>query len=80
MSKRLQWGGVPDSPPPKHPYRDTLLVYAAFAVLIVLLAWITNGSVLHAVVIAVVFYVAATGWSIFRWRARIREGEQDRTL
>ena len=26
MSRRLQWG-LPETPPPKHPYRDTLIVY-----------------------------------------------------
>ena len=29
--RRLQWG-VPEPPPPKHPYRDTLLVYAVLRV------------------------------------------------
>jgi membrane protein implicated in regulation of membrane protease activity len=78
--RRLHWGGVPETPPPKHPYRDTLLVYLAFAILIVLLAWVTGGGVVRALVIAVVFYVVATAWSISRWRARLRETEQDRTL
>jgi Flp pilus assembly protein TadB len=73
MSRRLQWGGVPEAPPPKHPYRDTLLVYAGFAVVIVLLAWATGGGVLRAVVIAAVFYVVASAWSISRWRRRMRD-------
>ena len=34
MSRRLQWG-LPEAPPPKHPYRDTLIVYGALAILIV---------------------------------------------
>ena len=80
--RRLQWGGVPESPPPKHPYRDTLLVYAGFAVLIVVVAWATGGGVARALVIAAVFYVVASVWSISRWRARLREqaasSEQDR--
>ena len=76
MSRRLQWGGIPESPPPKHPYRDTLLVYAGFAVLIVLLAWATGGGVLRAVVIAAVFYVVACAWSLTRWRRRIREEQR----
>ncbi len=70
--RRLQWG-LPEEPPPKHPYRDTLLVYAGFAVVIVLVAWATGGGVLHALEIAVAFYVVASVWSIYRWRARIRE-------
>jgi Flp pilus assembly protein TadB len=73
MSKRLQWGGVPDAPPPKHPYRDTLIVYAGLAFVIVLVAWVTGGDVVHALEIAVVFYVLASAWSISRWRKRMRE-------
>jgi membrane protein implicated in regulation of membrane protease activity len=73
MSRRLQWGGVPETPPPKHPYRDTLLVYAGLAFVIVLVAWVTGGDVLHALVIAAVFYVVASAWSITRWRRRLRE-------
>lgn len=71
-SRRLQWE-LPEEAPPRHPYRDTLLVYAAFAVLIVLVAWATGGGVLRALVIAALFYVVASAWSITRWRARIRE-------
>jgi hypothetical protein len=73
MSRRLQWGGVPESPPPKHPYRDTLVVYAGLAFVIVLVAWGTGGDVVNALVIAAVFYVLASAWSITRWRKRIRE-------
>jgi membrane protein implicated in regulation of membrane protease activity len=78
MSKRLQWGGVPDAPLPKHPYRDTLVVYAGLAFIIVLVAWLTGGSVLRAFVIAAVFYVIASAWSITRWRRRLREQDSTR--
>ena len=30
MSRRLQWG-LPETPRPRHPYRDTLIVYGALA-------------------------------------------------
>ena len=70
--RRLQWG-VPEQPPPKHPYRDTLLVYAVFAVLIVVVAWLTGGGVRRAAVIAILFYVVASVWSVSRWRTRLRE-------
>jgi nicotinamide riboside transporter PnuC len=76
--RRLQWGMVPDTPPPKHPYRDTLILYAVFAVIIVLVAWATGGGVLHAFVIAVLFYVVASGWSVYRWRLRLQEEADDR--
>ena len=70
--RRLKWG-VPEQPPPKHPYRDTLVIYAVFAVLIVVVAWLTGGGVARAAVIAVVFYIVASVWSVSRWRKRLRE-------
>jgi Flp pilus assembly protein TadB len=70
--RRLFWG-VPEQPPPKHPYRDTLIMYAVFAVLIVLVAWITGGGVERAIVVAILFYIVASAWSVSRWRNRLRE-------
>jgi ABC-type bacteriocin/lantibiotic exporter with double-glycine peptidase domain len=70
--RRLRWG-VPEPPPPRHPYRDTLIIYAVFAVLIVVVAWLTGGGVGRAAMIAVLFYVIASAWSISRWRVRLRE-------
>ncbi len=69
--RRLFWG-VPEQPAPKHPYRDTLIVYAVFAVLIVVVAWLTGGGVARAAAVAVLFYVIASVWSVSRWRARLR--------
>ncbi len=71
MSRRLHWG-LPETPPPKHPYRDTLIVYATLAILIVVVAWLTNGAVGKAAVIAVFFFVVASAWSIYRWRSRLK--------
>jgi membrane protein implicated in regulation of membrane protease activity len=70
--RRLFWG-VPERPAPRHPYRDTLIIYAVFAVLIVFVAWITGGGVAHAAMVAVLFYVVASAWSVSRWRTRLRE-------
>ena len=67
----LHWG-PPEQPPPKHPYRDSLLVYGGMAVVLVVLAWATGGSLVRAVVIAVVVWLAASAWSIVRWRERLR--------
>jgi len=71
MSPRLHWG-LPETPPPRHPYRDTLIVYGALALLIVLVAWLTNGAVGKAAVIAAFFFVVASAWSVFRWHRRLR--------
>ncbi len=84
MSKRLQWGGIPELPPPKHPYRDTLLVYGGLSLVIVLIAWVTGGSVGKAAAVAAFFFVVASGWTMYRFhvraraeaRARRAEGEQ----
>ena len=77
MSKRLEWG-LPESPPPKHPYRDSLILYAVLAVIIVLVAWATGGGVRNAAFVAVVFFVVASAWSIFRWRGRLEEEAAER--
>ena len=77
MSRRLQWG-LPDVPPPKHPYRDTLIVYGVLAILIVLVAWLTGGAVGKAVVIAAFFFVVASVWSVYRWRKRLRSEAEAR--
>ena len=69
--RQLRWG-LPESPTPKHPYRDSMIVYGFFAALVVLLAWITGGSVGKAVVIAAVVWAAATIWSVARWRQRLQ--------
>ena len=80
--KRLRWEPAGDGRPmPKHPYRDTALVYAGLALVVVLLTVVTGGSVVRAVVIALFVYVAATLWSWRIWRNRLREhaaAERDR--
>ena len=70
-SRYLRWG-PPEAPTPKHPYRDTLLVYAGFAVVVVLLGWATGGSLKKSIAVAVVVYVAASAWSLARWHQRLR--------
>jgi Zn-dependent protease with chaperone function len=75
--RRLQWG-MPDSPPPKHPYRDTLVVYGGLAIVVVLIAWVTGGAVGKAAIIAGLFFVVASAWNLLRWRSRLREAEAER--
>ena len=73
MSQKLKWGGVPDLPPPKNPVRDTLLVYGVLSLIIVLVAWVTGGSVGKAVAIAAFFFVVACVWTLWRFRVRARD-------
>jgi membrane protein implicated in regulation of membrane protease activity len=49
-----------------------LIVYGGLAILIVVVAWLTNGAVEKAAVIAVFFFVVASAWSLYRWRRRLR--------
>jgi Flp pilus assembly protein TadB len=75
--RRLRWGSLPETPPPKHPVRDTLLVYAGLAVVVVLVAWVTGGSLRKAVVVAVLFYVLASVWSVWRQRTQSARRQSD---
>jgi Flp pilus assembly protein TadB len=72
VSRRLEWGGPPEKPTTR-PYRDTFLVYGALAVIVVLVAWATGGSLGRAVVVALFFFAAACAWNVYRLRARARE-------
>jgi membrane protein YdbS with pleckstrin-like domain len=74
--KRLRWESARgDGSVPKHPYRDTALVYLGFALVVVVLALATGGGIVRAVVIAAFVYIAATLWSWRIWRNRLREHE-----
>ena len=72
MSKRLQWGSAPEVDSSKSPVRDTLLVYGALSLIILLVAWLTGGSLGRALVIVPIFYVIASAWTIQRLRSRAR--------
>jgi len=70
--RRLQWE-LPEIPPPKHPYRDTLFVYGGLAAIVVLVAWATGGAVGKAAEVAIVFFVLASAWNVYRWRAKVHK-------
>jgi len=72
--KRLRWDSLDRGRPvPKHPYRDTAILYGVLAVLIVVIAYATDGDVVNAVVTALLVFVVATLWSWRTWRNRLRE-------
>jgi membrane protein implicated in regulation of membrane protease activity len=58
---------------PAHPYRDSALVYGGLALVVVLLAALTGGSLARAVFVAAAFFVVAISWSWTRWRRELRE-------
>jgi hypothetical protein len=72
--KRLRWDDEPrDGKEPAHPYRDTALVYAGFAVVIVAVAAATGGGLVRALVIAGLFWVAATSFGVLARRRKLRQ-------
>jgi hypothetical protein len=71
--KRLRWESHTEQRPlPKHPYRDTAFVYGGMSSVVVFVALLTGGDIFKAVVIAALFFVAATLWSWRNWRNRLR--------
>jgi hypothetical protein len=76
--RRLRWDAPAERPIPKHPYRDTALVYGGMAIVVVLIALATGGGLVRALAISGLFFVVATLWSWRNWRNRLR-AEQART-
>ena len=70
--KRRRWDPAP-LPMPKRPYRDTAIFHVVLAALIVVVAFLTGGSLPRAFAIAGVFFVLATAWSWSRWRTKLSE-------
>ena len=64
-----RWAGL-EQPLPARPYRNSAIFYFVLAVVIVLAALVTGGSVGRAALVALAFFVVATGYSWWRWRAR----------
>jgi len=58
------------------PYRDSALLYGAFAVVVVLVVALTGGKVLWSIVAAAGAFLIGTGWTWYKLRAR--EGERRR--
>jgi len=78
--RRLRWGSGAPATMPKHPYRDTLIVYAVLAGLLVALTVVTGGSLRRGVTVAAIVFVLATAWSMLSWRRRLhaaRRSEQE---
>ena len=60
----------------KRPFRDSALIYGALAVIVIVVAVVTGGRVLWAVVLAVGAFMFAMLWT---WRSlRGREGQRRR--
>jgi hypothetical protein len=58
------------------PYRDSLLIYAVFGAVVIVLAVVTGGRVLWAVVGGVGAFLLATAWTWRSLRERERKQQQ----
>jgi Flp pilus assembly protein TadB len=58
---------------PKRPYRDSALLYALLALVVLGFAMLTGSDLGRALVIAVAFFVLATAWSWWRFSRRLAE-------
>jgi hypothetical protein len=68
---------IPESPLPKRPFRDSAIFYAVLACAVIAFGLITDNRLAETVIIAVAFFVIATGYSWWRFRQRLqREGER----
>jgi 4-amino-4-deoxy-L-arabinose transferase-like glycosyltransferase len=70
--KRLRWEASPRRTP-GHPYRESAILYAILAGVVVGVTALTGGNMRAALVIAPLLFVVATGYSWWRWRRRERE-------
>jgi hypothetical protein len=64
---------VADRPLPARPYRDTVVVYGIMAVVLVVIAGLTGGSLLRGFAAGAAFFLLATAWSWWKFRTRIRD-------
>ena len=61
---------------PKRPFRDSAIFYAVLACAIVGFGVLTDNELTQTIIIAVAFFVVATGYSWWRFRQRLaREGK-----
>jgi membrane protein implicated in regulation of membrane protease activity len=66
---------LPDEPLPRRPYRNSAIFYAVLAGAVIAFGLLTGNGPAETIVIAVVFFVLATGYTWWRFRQRIeREG------
>ncbi len=73
--RKIRWD-MPARRIPKHPYRDSAVLYAVLAGLVVGVAAASGGPVRTSVIIACALFVATTAYSWWRWRVRIRQEEK----
>jgi hypothetical protein len=58
---------------PKHPFRDSAILYGVLAGIVVVVGGLTSGEMVSTIAIALAFFVLATGYSWWRFRRRLQE-------
>jgi hypothetical protein len=61
---------VSDLPPPPRAYRGSAILHGVLALAILLVAALTGGGLLRALLVASAYFVVATAWTWFRFRQR----------
>jgi hypothetical protein len=62
-------------PLPRRPYRDSALLHAVLALVIVAVALFTGGSTITGILVAAAYFLVATTWSWVRFSQRLRAAE-----
>jgi len=64
-------------PLPKHPYRSSAIFYGVLSAILVGVTYATGGGLWRALLVAVGFFVIATGFSWYRFRTKLAEREEE---
>jgi membrane protein implicated in regulation of membrane protease activity len=76
--RELRWEASPRTPA-AHPYRDSPILYAVLAGVVVGVTALTGGDMRAALILAPVLFVIATAYSWWRLRRRERERQEAET-
>jgi predicted alpha/beta-hydrolase family hydrolase len=69
---------VSDLPAPPRAYRGSAVLHAILALVILVVAAISGGSLVKALLVAVAYFLVATGWTWFRFRQRASRATPER--
>ena len=69
---KLRWESP--RPVPGHLYRDSAILYAVLAGIVIGVTALTGGDLRRALIVAVALFFGATAYSWWRWNQRIRQG------
>jgi len=61
-------GPIPSKRRSRRPYRDSAIIYAVLAAVVILITILTGGRVAWAILLGIVAFVIATGWTWWHLR------------